>query len=302
MEDGGDLIAVDADSCAGALYFADKGYVIPGNDDEKFWEVIEKVCREHRVGLVVPTRDEDLLAFSETTTLFDQIGAKVAIAHKEVVATCWDKGKFVSFCTKNGFSVPHTYSREDLSGLPRSNVRFFVKERMGKGSARTAVVKDWKELDCVLRAFDAPIIQECVDAPEYTVDLFSDFSGNVISVVPRERLRTFGGESFVGRTSKNWMIINESIRLAQKLGLVAHNTIQCFFNNGEVVFIEVNPRYGGGANLGFAAGALTPQYLIRLVQNKPVDPVIGEFDDGLLMMRYTDDLFVKDHPSELVTR
>lgn len=301
LEGGGHVIGADADAYAGALYFADTGFVVPRNDDHRFWDVMEEICLKHHVDLVVPTRDEELPALSEAIDFFDSMGVKVSVAPKEVITTCWNKEMFAEFCTRNGFCIPTTYTRDELSRLPRSNGPLFVKEKKGKGSNRTAVVRDRQELEYVLRWFDAPIVQEYVDAPEYTVDLFSDFSGNVISVVPRERLRTFGGESFVGRTSKNWMVIDQSIRLARKLGLVAHNTIQCFVKDGEVVFVEVNPRYGGGANLGFAAGALTPRYLIRIIQNKPVEPSIGEFDDGLVMMRYTEDLFMKELPSGRVT-
>ena len=125
-----------------------------------------------------------------------------------------------------------------------------------------------------------------------TIDLFADFSGKVISVIPRERVRIFGGESFVGKTTSNPTLIEESIRLASELKLIGHNTIQCFFDNEDVLFIEVNPRFGGGANLGFAAGARTPQFLVRLIQGKEVVPMIGKFKDEYVMLRYTEDLFL----------
>jgi carbamoyl-phosphate synthase large subunit len=139
-----------------------------------------------------------------------------------------------------------------------------------------------------------PIVQEYHKGTEYTIDLFADFDGNVISVVPRERIYTFGGESFIGRTYKNYKLMNDAIKLAEKLNLIGHNTIQCFFDNDETVFIEVNPRYGGGANLSFAAGANTPLYLIQLVKNKKVKSRIGQFQDSFVMLRYTEDFFVEE--------
>jgi len=137
---------------------------------------------------------------------------------------------------------------------------------------------------------------------EYTVDLFADFSGKVLSVVPRERLSIFGGESFIGKTCKNWGIINESMRLAKSLRLIGHNTIQCFWQDGQVKFIEVNPRYGGAANLGFAAGAFTPQMLVCLILGKEIKPSIGDFEDGLYMLRYTEDLFLGEEEIKQIER
>jgi carbamoyl-phosphate synthase large subunit len=136
------------------------------------------------------------------------------------------------------------------------------------------------------------IIQEFVQADEYTVDLFADFSARVISAVPRERTYTFGGESFVSRTCQNPTLIQESIRLATKLKLIGHNTIQCFYQNGMVKFIEVNPRFGGAASPGFSAGAFTPVFLLKLLNGETVEPRIGKFKADHIMLRYTEDLFL----------
>ncbi|MBC7261122.1 MAG: ATP-grasp domain-containing protein, partial [Chloroflexi bacterium] len=178
----------------------------------------------------------------------------------------------------------------------------FVKERFGKGSKWAFRVEFQQDLDYLLLRLNEPIIQEYVEAPEYTVDLFADFSGRVLTVVPRERLSIFGGESFIGRTCKNWDIIHEAIRLARALRLIGHNTIQCFWHEGRVKFIEVNPRYGGAASLAFAAGAFTPRLLLRLVMGKEVKPAIGEFEDGYLMLRYTEDLFLDEQGVNRIER
>ena len=89
-------------------------------------------------------------------------------------------------------------------------------------------------------------------------------------------------------------IINEGIRLAKALKLTGHNTIQCFLKDNDVLFIEANPRYGGGASLGFASGALTPRYLVQIIAGKSPVPCIGEFKDRYLMLRYTDDIFLEE--------
>jgi carbamoyl-phosphate synthase large subunit len=123
------------------------------------------------------------------------------------------------------------------------------------------------------------------------VDLFADLGGNVISAVPRERISIVGGESFVSRTCKDAKVIEASIRLASALRLKGHVTMQCFLDAGVVRWIEVNPRFGGAANLGFAAGADTPRMQIKLLNGESVLPRIGQFIDGLVMLRHTEDIF-----------
>jgi len=46
--------------------------------------------------------------------------------------------------------------------------------------------------------------------------------------------------------------------------------------------------------LGFAAGADTPLYLIQLVKGKKLRSRIGRFKDNLVMLRYTEDIFIDE--------
>ncbi len=291
-EDGGQVIAVDASPRSAALYFAEKHYIVPSGLDDNFFDSVQNICRKHDVKLLIPTRDEELPFFAARRDDLRKLGVTVMVPNPHVVEICRDKHFFIDFCINNGFSVPKTYDSNEPDKI--TNFPVFIKERFGKGSKNIFLAKSKRELDTNLQEMDTAIIQEHIDAKEYTVDLFADFSGNIISVVPRERILVFGGESFVGKTHKEWTIINESIRLARALGLTGHNTIQCFLHNGLVKFIEVNPRYGGGANLGFAAGAFTPRYLIRLIMGRDVRPTVGEFKDGYFMLRYTEDIFLSE--------
>ena len=289
-EGGGKVIAIDASPKSAALYFADKAYIVPAGLGENFREIVQNICVKNEIKLLIPTRDEELPFFARERERLNDIGVCVMVSSSHAVKICQDKGLFVEFCLKHGFSVPKTYRETDIV----FDFPLFVKDRFGKGSKSAFRVNSKPELDYFLNRLKDPIVQEYVEAPEYTVDLFADFAGNILTVVPRQRLSIFGGESFIGRTCKNWDIINESMRLAKALNLIGHNTIQCFLHNGQVKFIEVNPRYGGAANLGFAAGAFTPRMLVRLVLGREVKPCVGDFKDNLYMLRYTDDIFVDE--------
>lgn len=291
-EGGGTVIPVDSSAYAAALYESPLRFLVPPSDHPAFIESLLEICRRHSVKLVVPTRDEELPLFARHKQLFEEIGVNVMVGSPGTVELCQDKKRFLEFCHQEGFAVPKVYTPEAVREQP-TLLPVFVRGRRGKGSRNIFKVNTLLELDRSLEEVDDPIIQEFVDAPEYTVDLFSDFDGRIISVVPRARLKVFGGESFVSKTCYQKAIIRECSRLAQRLALVGHNTIQCFFDGLDVKFIEVNPRFGGGASLGFAAGAHTPTYLVRLVQGKTVPSCIGQFEPNLVMLRYTQDRFVK---------
>jgi carbamoyl-phosphate synthase large subunit len=217
-----------------------------------------------------------------------EAGATVMVATPGVIELCQDKRAFTAHCRTYGFAAPETLADP-------ANARFplFARPRRGAGGCGAGRVDDARAL-AALQPFDDWLVQALVEAPEYTLDLFADFSGRVLSVVPRRRLRVVAGESVVGETVEAPILIDRAARLAASLGLVGHNTLQCFWEGGEPLWIEVNPRFGGGAALSFAAGADTPALLLRLIAGQTVEPRVGDYERGLRLFRYSTDHFSRE--------
>jgi carbamoyl-phosphate synthase large subunit len=287
---GGKVIAVDTNSASPALFAADQGFIVPRTSDQSFRPHLFELCSRERIELIIPTRDEELPLFAELRHDFLDVGIHVMVSDVDTVRLCQDKQAFSSFCRERKFGVPRNHEASDGSAMP---FPVFVKPRFGKGGYGARRVDSEEELLMVMRDAQQWVIQEFVGWPEYTVDLLADFDGQVISAVPRERQLTIAGESYVSRTVKAPGLMAESARLAAELGLKGHNTIQCFWNGKEAKFIEVNPRFGGAAALGIAAGAGTPEMILRLAKGERVEPRLGLFDTGLVMLRFTDDVFLR---------
>jgi carbamoyl-phosphate synthase large subunit len=286
---GGNVIAVDVTPYAPALYFADRRFLVSPSTTPLFIDEILDICKRENVALLIPTRDEELAQFAEARGRFEGEGVRVAVPQPETVQICTDKLAFLDFCRTHGFGIPRTYEQDDRG----YDFPLFAKPRFGKGSRDARRVTSEEELRLVINRPGSWIIQECVAWPEYTVDLLADFKGHVLSAVPRQRQLVVAGESYVGRTVEDHDLIAEVHRLAKKLHLVGHNTIQCFWDGKEAKFIEVNPRFGGAAALSIAAGANTPAMLIRLMNGENLPLGSGHFQADLIMLRYTADLFLK---------
>ena len=64
-------------------------------------------------------------------------------------------------------------------------------------------------------------------------------------------------------------------------------TLQLFLTVGDrIQFIEINPRFGGGAPLSIKAGANFPQWILRELLGKKESIRFNRFKDGLIMLRY----------------
>lgn len=290
---GGRVVAADISPLAAALYAADAARIIPPSDDAGFIDTLLEICAADEIGLLVPTRDEELPILAAARDRFAAAGTVVLVSSPDAVDACRDKARFEVVVRSAGLDAPAVYADHAAVRFPA-----FVKPRLGKGGRGAARVDDATGLDHALEAIAAigsdPVIQAFVDAPEFTVDAFIDFDGVPISCIPRERIAVVGGESWVGRTVRDQDLVAAALRLCATIGLVGHLTVQAFRTPDSIRFIEINPRYGGGADLGFEAGAPTPEFAIRAARGERLQPRLDEYEAGLVMFRHTDDLFVRD--------
>jgi carbamoyl-phosphate synthase large subunit len=289
----GKIVAVDNSLYSAALFEAEYFSYIPRDTDPNFLEELIKVCQKFQVKMIIPSRDEELTFFSKNISKLKDKGINVLVASEKTIEICRDKLGFFNFCRANGFNVPEIYTQEEVKD-GRVKFPLFLNGRFSKGSKSAFKVNNQEQLELHLKEEKEMIIEEYVDAKEYSIDLFADIQGNIFSVVPRERINTFGGESFVGKTFKNETIITDSINLSKKLGLIGWNTLQCFFDGTKTKFIEVNARYGGGIDLGLAADPNAAASFAKILKGEKVASQIGEFKDNLVMIRYTQDFFIEE--------
>ncbi len=86
-----------------------------------------------------------------------------------------------------------------------------------------------------------------------------------------------------------------SRRLVETLGTSLRGvvTLQCIVTaQREIRFIEINPRFGGGAPLSIAAGADFPLWLLQELRGQAPQITFDGFRHGLCMLRYDWSVFV----------
>ena len=118
------------------------------------------------------------------------------------------------------------------------------------------------------------------------MDILADLEGQVLSVVPRERLEVRAGEVSKSRTVYRRDLIEQGKNIVEKLGAIGPVTVQCIDNGKDVYWLEVNPRFGGGVPLAIQAGVDYPVLLYKMFRKQKIQPILGQYDHDLTMLRY----------------
>lgn len=281
----GNVIGVDCSGLAPALYYGDRGIMLPRIKSGDYIEAIIDICKKEEVSLLVPTIDTELLMLSENAERIEELtGAKVLISDVDVIRICRNKKQTQQFMEENGFLMPKMYSEEELRGkdIPYP---LFLKPIDGSSSINAFKVNNKKELKTYLKLIKNPIVQEYLDGEEYTVDVFLDFCGKIITVVPRIRIATRSGEISKGKIVKDREIMEDIIRLMKVLKPIGHITVQCKKTEKGIAYIEINPRFGGGAPMSIMAGADSCENLYRLLLGETLE-YNEEYRDKITFLRF----------------
>lgn len=291
-----DIVAGDTSPYAPALFLADKSVLLPKIEDPLYLERIIEVCNAENIRLIVPTIDTDLLLLSENKARIEsETDAIVLISSIEMVRTCRDKILTQLFLEKHEFGVPKMYELDNLDPA-RCSYPMFIKPKSGSSSINAYKVHNEAELRTYLNLIENPILQEYVAGDEYTVDVFVDFTGNIVSICPRLRMATRGGEISKGRISKDPVIIEDVRRLISVLGGIGHLTVQLKKDGDVIKYIEVNPRFGGGAPMSIQSGANSCEYLYTQLQGPGQTLQYNEnYMDGLTFMRFDSSICIDGH-------
>ncbi len=289
----GNIITTDMSTLSPGLYFGSRHYIVPLTTDPQYLPIIRSICFRERIHLLIPTIDDELPLFGKYTEDFWATGIRVAVSGESTGRICNDKYLTAQFLLEKDIPFARTWLPEELE-FSRTNYPLFLKPRSGRGSVGAFPIQNERELRFFLDYVPNPVVQEFLPGNEFTIDLLADFSGNVISVVPRERIVIRSGVTDRGQTLNHPAMIQLAIRTAEALEIRGPANIQVKLHNEKATVFEVNPRFSGGIPLTIAAGADFPRWLIEMCCGRNPRPCIGKFTDGLIMVCYESALFLPD--------
>ena len=266
---------------------------VPRCTADNYIDSLLEICREKKIGVVIPTIDTELLILAENYQRFMDQGVRLAVSDKAFIKVCRDKRLTKDFFLQAGIAVPKALDKQ------HPVFPMFAKPYDGSLSTNIHVIRREEDLSKDILNDPKLIFMEYIDPKEYkefTVDMYYGLDGCVKGIVPRERIEIRAGEINKGITRKNGIVTFLRQRLGVLEGVRGCICLQLFYrdSDGDVKGIEVNPRFGGGFPLSYYAKANYAEYLIReYLLGETVD-YSEAWLDRTLMLRYDNDIIVYD--------
>lgn len=257
------------------------GQIIKGLkwNDPYLYEHLNEVITLNCINIVIPFLDHATIVCAK---LKERISPNVFIpvSDFELCEIFFDKKFANDWCEAENIAVPS------------NNYEFPMIAKPITGSASKGIIVLENEHDLnTLCDRENYLIQKFIKGKEYSVDAYISMQNSqIISIVPRQRLETQGGESIKSITVKCAKLISFSEIIIAKSKLKGPITLQLLEedNSGNLFFMEINPRYGGAVLNSIEAGADSTVYLIKDYLGEKNDRFDNWIDKLMMIRRFSE--------------
>lgn len=254
LSDRYELYFADADPDAiPGLVPASRRVRIPFAGDANFLAALEAVCQQHRIDVLVPGVDEELVpiranqpGFSLPTLLAPSL---------DFIRLMLDKLRCCNAIAAAGLSAPRTLPVDRIDEM---SYPLIVKPVSGRGSRGVSVLHSRDELlayKLLNKSQDSSLIaQELRGGTEYTVQVSVDASGRLNAIIP-VRVVQKKGITIRAETERNEAIIAYIQAFHQAFPTTGIYNVQCMLDAaGGIYPFEVNPRISTTFCMALALG------------------------------------------------
>ena len=279
-----EIWGADITDTAPALLFCDRAVMVPRIREESYIPTLLQICEREKIDALIPTIDTDLLLLSENKSRFTALGTRVLVGAPEKIRLCRDKRLTADYFHSLGLESPAPVSdyRDYRGGYPA-----FIKPRDGSSSIGAHKVSSPEELSAYAAEVPDYIVQPFVSGVEYTVDAFCDLDGEPVFITPRIRQAVRAGEVLKSKIVNDEKIILEVKALLSDYKPEGAITVQLIKDEGGINnYIEINPRFGGGAPISIAAGADSAEATVRLLLGERLRYQHAAAAEGAVFSRY----------------
>ncbi len=261
----------------------DRRLLIPGRGGDSWAELVYSFCERHRIDVLIPTGDCELLQLASARVFFADIGTKIVLASEKTLRMCLDKWALHRHC-KGTVRMPDSTLADEAFDPFRPELPVIVKPRMSTRARRIQLIERREELEQIDRD-GSLIVQEYLPGVGYSLDTLARSDGRVMTVVSWERSKVGSGIVATGSTVRDGRLQATGHRIARRIGLTSVASIQMKeASDGEPALLEVNPCFLGTMPLTVASGVNMPKFCIDEALDLPLPEDIAPIEQ-LTMIR-----------------
>lgn len=302
LKGDGSIIATDCSNLAPAPYEADKFKLVTRINVPGYMDRVLELCKEEGVNAVLSLIDPELSMLAEYEDRFKEIGVVPIISNYELVEKCFNKYEMAKVFEANGLTTAKCYMNvaDFKSAQNKGEIDYpvFVKPVCGSASMHINKVSSDKELEGLFAMYEDLMIQEYMDGQEYGADVYIDMlSGKCTSIFIKKKIKMRAGETDKSVSVHIPELFDQITKFVENEGFKGIIDIDIFEVNGKFYFSEVNPRFGGGYPHAYECGVNVPGQIINNLRGNKNPVTIGDYKDGIVMMKYNE-IMIKDMSDE----
>lgn len=289
----GNVIATDMSELAPALYDADKYYIVPKMTALNYLDVILDICKKEKITGVLSLIDPELSLLAENVRKFEAVGTKVIGSSYELCEMALDKFQMYNWLTEHNYKCAKSYMDKDAfyADVEAGKISYpvFVKPARGSASIAISKVYDKETVDLLFAHDEGLMIQEFLDGQEIGADVYIDIlSKEIVSIFTKKKIKMRAGETDKAVSFKDDKLFTLIEKFVSEAGYIGQIDIDIFEINGEYYISEVNPRFGGGYPHAYESGCDHMTMIAENLVGKVNNANIGNYDNGIYMMKYND--------------
>lgn len=271
----GRIIGTDMSPYAPALAACDKTYICHAVAHPDYISQLIEICTTENIDYIFSVNDLELEILSaQKNKILEKSGATVVISNEYAIKITADKYLTYTFFKDLGISTPATFLNvpDAILAIRENKISFplMVKPRWGSASISLIKASSIVELEkafaqcekAVSESFlqqlgqhDTVIIQEFIEGQEYGLDILNSLDGKFIGYCAKQKLAMRSGETDKAKPIKDSRFTIPVKKISQELQHIGNLDCDVLEKNGELYFLELNPRFGGGYPFTHCAGA-----------------------------------------------
>jgi carbamoyl-phosphate synthase large subunit len=282
------IIAGDSSKPVVSQYFADQFWHMPLCNKSNL-DAIKVGLAEYQITHIIPSRDGELMFWSEQKKALKLLGIEVLVSAEEVIQLCLDKFSFAQIKTHPKCKViPALLHPDESADL------WVVKERYGAGSQNLGLKLTTQEALHHAKTMQCPLYQPFIQGTEISVDAWLDKNSKLKGHICRYRTKVQHGESQISQTVYLPQYDEWIKTLLEQLQLTGPVVLQAIIDQHQQLhIIECNSRFGGASTLGIKAGVDSLYW--SLAESMAIDITQLPFTPAkqtITQVRYAGDLYL----------